>query len=104
MATTAGRQTDGTCRGVTPETRQGRTGSLLLAEEFHGVLLVDDPAARQEAARRHLAVLGSLSILRTAKLRGLIPEVTSHLNALRATGFRIRDELSTRCLRDMGEA
>ncbi|MCI0655516.1 MAG: DUF3368 domain-containing protein [Acidobacteria bacterium] len=65
---------------------------------------MDDPSARQEAARRSLTVLGSLSILRTAKLHGFLPEVTSHLAALRATGFRIRDELATRLLREMGEA
>jgi predicted nucleic acid-binding protein len=82
---------------------RGEREAIILAEELHGVLLVDDPAARQEAARRHVPVLGSLSILRTAKCHGLIPDVTSHLNALRATGFRISDELSTRFLRDMGE-
>jgi predicted nucleic acid-binding protein len=82
---------------------RGEREAIILAEELHGVLLVDDPAARQEAARRHVPVLGSLSILRTAKRHGLIPDVTSHLNALRATGFRISDELSTRFLRDMGE-
>jgi predicted nucleic acid-binding protein len=64
---------------------------------------VDEPAARQEAARRNVPLLGSLSILREAKLQGMIPEVKSHLDALRATGFRARDALYARFLHDMGE-
>jgi predicted nucleic acid-binding protein len=83
---------------------RGEREAIILAEELHGMLLVDEPAARQEAARRHLAVLGSLSILRMAKRHGLIADVTSHLDVLRVTGFRISDELSTRFLRAMGEA
>ena len=83
---------------------RGEREAILLTEELHSALLVDDPAARQEATRRNIPVLGSLSILRTAKRHGLILEVTSHLNALRATGFRIHDELATRLLREMGEA
>ena len=72
---------------------RGEREAILLAEELQGVLLVDEPSARQEAVRRNIPSLGSLSILREAKLQGLIPEVKSHLDALRATGFRISDAL-----------
>jgi predicted nucleic acid-binding protein len=83
---------------------RGEREAILLAEELQGVLLVDEPSARQEAVRRNIPLLGSLSILREAKLQSLIPEVKSHLDVLRATGFRISDALYNRFLRDMGES
>ena len=83
---------------------RGEREAILLAEELQGILLVDEPSARQEAVRRNIPLLGSLSILREANLQGLIPEVKSHLDALRAAGFRISDVLYTRFLREMGES
>jgi predicted nucleic acid-binding protein len=82
---------------------RGEREAIILAEESQGVLLVDEPSARQEAARRNLTLLGSLGILREAKLQGIIQEVKSHLDALRDAGFRISDELYQRFLREMGE-
>ena len=82
---------------------KGEREAIILAEELQGVLLVDEPSARQEAARRNLIVLGSLGILREAKLQGIIHEVKSHLDALRSSGFRISDVLYQRFLREMGE-
>ncbi len=82
---------------------KGEREAIILAEELQGVLLVDEPSARQEAASRNLLFLGSLGILREAKRQGIIYEVTSHLNALRGFGFRISDDLYQRFLREMGE-
>lgn len=83
---------------------RGEREAIILAEELQGVLLVDEPAARQEAARRNLSFLGSLGILREAKLRGIIHEVKLHLDALQGSGFRISDELYHQFLREIGEA
>jgi predicted nucleic acid-binding protein len=90
--------------GLPRKLGRGEREAILLAEELQGILLVDEPSARQEAVRRNIPLLGSLSILREAKLQGLIPEVKSHLDALQATGFRISDALYARFLREMGES
>ncbi len=82
---------------------KGEREAIILAEELQGVLLVDEPSARQEAARRNLIFLGSLGMLREAKLQGIIHEVRSHLDVLRGSGFRIGDDLYQRFLREMGE-
>ena len=72
---------------------KGEREAIILAEEIQGVLLVDEPSARQEAARRNLIFLGSLGILREAKLQSITHEVQSHLDALRSSGFRIGNDL-----------
>jgi predicted nucleic acid-binding protein len=38
---------------------RGEREAILLAEELQGVLLVDEPSARQEAARRNVPLLAS---------------------------------------------
>lgn len=81
----------------------GEREAIVLAEELQVVLVVDEPWAQEEADRRGLPLLGSLGILREAKLRGIIPAVKPHLDALRAHHFRLKDSAYHGFLRMMGE-
>ena len=82
---------------------EGEREAIILTEELKAVLVMDDPRAREEANRRSLLLLGSLGILREAKLRGFIPTVKPHLDALRAHHFRLADSSYHDFLRMMGE-
>jgi predicted nucleic acid-binding protein len=60
-------------------------------------LIVDDGAARREAEKRGIPVIGLLGVLAEAVRRGLssLPEA---LAALQATSFYVSDELIERLL------
>ena len=65
----------------------------MLAEEVHAeALLVDDWAARQEAARRSLLVIGTLRILSSAAEKGMV-NLPAAIARLRTTNFRASGEL-----------
>ncbi len=83
---------------------EGEREALVLAQELGAVLIADDPDARDIAMRLEIPFLGSLGILREAKLQGIIPEVKPHLDALRQHGFRLRDTLYQTFLHEIGEA
>lgn len=82
---------------------EGEREAIVLAQEVGAVLVVDDPDARETAARLGLPFLGSLGILREAKLQGIIPVVKPHLDALRIHQFRLSDALYQTFLREIGE-
>lgn len=83
---------------------EGEREAIILAQELGSVLLVDDPDARDTAARLGIPFLGSLGILREAKLKGIIPGVKSHLDALREHQFRLSDTTYQAFLQQIGEA
>ena len=62
------------------------------------------PRHIQRAARLRIPFLGSLGILREAKLRGMIPVVRPDLDTLRAYHFRVSDVLYQTFIQQMGEA
>lgn len=82
----------------------GEREAIMLAQEVDAVLLVDDSDARDVAARLGIPFLGSLGILREAKLQGIIPAVKPHLDALRQHHFRLSDTLYQTFLHEIGEA
>ena len=65
---------------------------------------MDDPDARDMAARLGILFLGSLGILCEAKLSGMIPVVKPDLDALRAHQFRMSDATYQAFLQQIGEA
>jgi predicted nucleic acid-binding protein len=70
----------------------GEREAIMLAEELHAdALLVDDWAARQEAARRNLLVIGTLRILSSAAEKGMV-DLPSAIARLRTTNFRASNE------------
>jgi predicted nucleic acid-binding protein len=66
----------------------GEREAIMLAQELRAVLIVDDSDARDIALRLGISVLGSLGVLREAKLQRLISAVKPHLDALRQHHFR----------------
>lgn len=67
-------------------------------------ILLDDLPARKVATRLGIHVVGSAGVLLLAKEKGLISEVTPHLNTMRANGLYVSNELYERVLRTTGEA
>ena len=82
----------------------GEREAIALAHELGAVLIVDDAEARDAALRLHIACLGSLGLLREAKLQGIIPVVKPHLDALRQQEFRLSTMLYQTFLEQMNEA
>jgi predicted nucleic acid-binding protein len=82
----------------------GEREAIILTQELGAVLLVDDPDARDTAARLGILCLGSLGMLREAKLKGIIHAVKLHLDALRAHQFRLSDTLYRDFLQQIDEA
>jgi predicted nucleic acid-binding protein len=71
----------------------GERQAIALAEEIAAhLLLVDEWAARQEAQRRRLRVVGTLRVLADAASRGLT-DLEESFERLRHTNFRVSPEL-----------
>lgn len=82
----------------------GECAAISLAEELDADrLLLDDLAARREAQRRGLPVIGTLGILLIAKEQGLISSVKQVLDDLIAHGMRISQRLYQEVLAVVGE-
>ena len=82
----------------------GEREAIALAHELDAILIVDDGDARDAALRLQIPVVGSLGILREAKLQGIIPAVKPHLDVLRQHQFRLSNLLYQRFLEEMQEA
>jgi hypothetical protein len=71
----------------------GEQEAIALAEELEAdAVLLDDWAARREAQRRHLTVLGTLRVLADAAERGFA-DLRLALDRLQKTNFRAHPEL-----------
>jgi predicted nucleic acid-binding protein len=67
----------------------GESEAIALAAEVHAdVVLMDEQAGRQEAARRGLRVAGTLSVLDEAEQAGLV-NFNAAVAALQKTSFRV---------------
>jgi predicted nucleic acid-binding protein len=67
----------------------GEREAISLAQALRAdQLIADDMSARREAARRGIAVIGTLGVLREAAFEGLI-DLASALDGLRNTSFHI---------------
>lgn len=79
---------------------------LSLALELKAdVVLIDEAIGRLCAKDLGLNVLGTLGILRTAKSRGLLPELAPLVAELRSgLGFHLSDSLVQNFLKQVGEA
>jgi hypothetical protein len=83
----------------------GEAEAIALASEIKAeLLLMDERLGRETAHHLGLRYIGLIGVLIEARHKGLISAVKPHLDALRdMAGFRIRDELYLRVLRDEGE-
>ena len=66
-------------------------------------LLIDERAGRREATRLGLPIVGTLGILRRAKLAGLVVTVRPLIGELTQTGFRASPKLLADFLESCGE-
>jgi predicted nucleic acid-binding protein len=88
-----------------PRLGSGEREAIRLAVARQAPLLSDDRAAREEAERRGVEVIGSLWVLGAAKRRGLIPAVRPLIDQLLASGYWMHPERLVRpFLEEMGEA
>jgi predicted nucleic acid-binding protein len=87
-----------------PKLHLGEREAMTLANERGEPLLVDEREARREARRQGITVVGSLQVLKEAKVRGMIPQAKPVLDELIAAGMYVSDTLYQAFLQQMGEA
>ena len=83
---------------------EGEAEAITLALEKNSLLVIDDLKGRKVARRLGLKIIGTLGVLKTMKLKGIIREVKPFIERLREKGFYISDDLVNKLLSDMGEA
>ncbi len=72
----------------------GEVEAIVLAEETGANLIVmDDRLGRKVAKLRGYNVIGTLRLLAIAKDKGIIPEVKSRLERLKAIGFWVSEDV-----------
>jgi hypothetical protein len=83
----------------------GEAEAIALALELGAdQVVLDELRGRAVATRLGLKVVGTLGILRAAKLSGRIPEVMGPIKALVAARFWVEPALVKALLRELGEA
>ncbi|MEB3755903.1 MAG: DUF3368 domain-containing protein [Desulfurococcales archaeon] len=82
---------------------EGEAEAIALVLERGNLLIIDDSKGRKLAKRLGLKVIGTLGLLKTMKLKGLIEEIKSAIERLKKRGFYLSDDLVDRFLRDVGE-
>jgi predicted nucleic acid-binding protein len=81
----------------------GETETISLAlEAMVEHVILDDLPARRLAKRLGLSVVGTAGILFMAKRRGFIAAIRPPLDALRAAGFRLRQDVYEEILKSAG--
>lgn len=82
----------------------GESEVLAVALELpDATVLIDERRARQFAAARHIAVIGTAGVVLQARRRGIIPAARPVLDQLINTGFRLSNALYEGVLRRAGE-
>src|SRR5215475_11740551 len=71
---------------------RGERDAILLAEELHVALVIDEAKAYREARCRNIPLLRTLSVLDKAAEQGLI-NLAIAISRLRQTNFRVRPEI-----------
>ena len=72
---------------------RGEAAAIPLAERLSATLLCDDAAARTEARRRGIPVVGTLGVLRLAKDRGFLDRIRPVIETMRSAGMYVSEEL-----------
>ena len=78
---------------------EGESAAIQLAQHLRSPVLMDERRGRHAARSRGVAVIGTGRVLIAARERNLIESVAEVLEALRASGYRLSDELCARLLR-----
>ena len=81
----------------------GESSAIRLALQLRCPLLVDERRGRISARNHELTIIGTGRVLLAAKQRNLIDTVAGAVDVLKATGYRLSDELCSRLLALAGE-
>ena len=88
----------------TTRLERGESEAIVLATELTAdYLILDDLAARRQALEQSLPVIGTIGIFVLARAKQLIPSVKQAMDALRATGKYIHDDVYNEVLRRVEE-
>jgi len=79
------------------------SGIALALEKVDVLLILDDLKGRKEAEKLGFRITGTLGILFKAKKVGLISELKSYIEKLKAVGFRISPKIEEHILRKSNE-
>ncbi len=91
-------------RVVAADLDAGETEAIALALELKAErVILDDLPARRLAQALRIGIVGTAGVLFMAKQHRLIPGVRTPLDALRAAGFRLRQDVYQEILRATGE-
>ncbi len=93
----------GGVEAVSDKIHAGEREAIALAEELHAdLLLIDDKDGRQEAEKHHLAVTGTLGVLKAAAQQNII-DLSEAIDRLRQTSFREPTRIVEEMLRQNAE-
>ena len=82
----------------------GEASAMALASEIHAdLLIIDDAEGRRFAKKLELNITGTVGVILSAKLNGVIPTVKPYIHKIQQTNFRISDWLTSQILADAGE-
>jgi len=82
----------------------GEASAMALASEIHAdLLIIDDAEGRRFAKKLELNITGTIGVILSAKLNGVIPTVKPYILKIQQTNFRISDWLTSQILADAGE-
>jgi predicted nucleic acid-binding protein len=87
---------------LTPD--RGEASAIALALEIKDcVLIVDDYKARVIAVGLGIEIKGTIGVIVSAKLHGIIPSIKPVLEKIRNTNFRLSEEIELIALQQAGE-
>jgi predicted nucleic acid-binding protein len=81
----------------------GESQAIALADNLQCPVLLDERRGRIVAKQMHIAIIGTLGLLLTAKQECLIPEIGCLLQAMTANGYRLAPALIQQALILAGE-
>ncbi|MCG3164904.1 MAG: hypothetical protein POELPBGB_00663 [Bacteroidia bacterium] len=83
---------------------KGEASAIALAVETpDSTVILDDYKARLMAEKLGLDFTGTVGVIVKAKLQGIIPSIKPYLAKIRATNFRISEEIEAKALTEAGE-
>ena len=86
------------------ELDRGEASAITLALELRDTtIILDDYKARKVATRLGLDITGTLGVIIKAKKNGVIPSIKPVLVKLKATNFRLHEELEQFAIKEAGE-
>jgi predicted nucleic acid-binding protein len=83
---------------------RGEASAIALALEFpESMVILDDYKARKIAENLGLEITGTIGVIIIAKKRGIINSIKPYLEKIRATNFRLSEEIERQALKEAKE-